>query len=222
MQHITNYIKNHYLLLLSLVVILIIYIFVDIRMYQTKTTPTGDEPDFLLIAHSIAYDRDINIKNNEVNKDWRNFFSEDTLVVRYGWGNYKYPLFNFGFPLVLSIPYRLGGCLGTMFFNSFLMVLLFFSIYFITCRMLNLERMNPLGIWILALSTPVFYLFLADLPRYYCGTHSPLGFIHHVLLSREKVSSCSAGVLLCHSRVFSFKVFHPDWINGGALYPQSQ
>ncbi len=88
---------------------------------------TGDAPYYLIATHSIAFDGDLNLYNNIVNKDYRIFTNKTfpaTLwlykgldaVDRYGPGNpvpegmrpAKYMRWGYGLPLLLAPAYRLG------------------------------------------------------------------------------------------------------------------
>jgi hypothetical protein len=71
---------------------------------------TGDEPHYLLMAHSLAYDLDADLTNNVANEDYRAF--RETLEMQAG------RLFNheIGFSLAIAPAYRLGGRTGAALF----------------------------------------------------------------------------------------------------------
>jgi hypothetical protein len=66
-------------------------------------TFSGDEPYYLLTAHSILYDRDINLANNYANKDYFHFYSrEDTPRLNLGiYGQYGKKGENYIYPINL-------------------------------------------------------------------------------------------------------------------------
>lgn len=76
----------------------------------------GDEPHYLLQAHSLVNDGDLEMQNNYANGDYRDFFDTETLNV----GAYLYEYngrtirhhFALGMPLLLAPAYALGGRVG--------------------------------------------------------------------------------------------------------------
>ena len=42
--------------------------------FNYANQPTGDEPSYLIVAHSIVHDRDIDLKNNYENGDYKAFY----------------------------------------------------------------------------------------------------------------------------------------------------
>jgi hypothetical protein len=76
----------------------------------------GDEPHYLLQAHSLVNDGDLEMQNNYTAGDYRDFFDTETLNV----GAYLYEYngrtirhhFALGMPLLLAPAYALGGRVG--------------------------------------------------------------------------------------------------------------
>ena len=76
----------------------------------------GDEPHYLLQAHSLLHDHDLEVENNYANADYRAFFDGGALDV----GAYLYAYngrtirhhFALGMPLLLTPAYALGGRVG--------------------------------------------------------------------------------------------------------------
>ncbi len=66
--------KKAFLYLAS--VYFLFFCFLTLR-YNQANEPTGDEPAYLLTAHSIAYDRDLDISNNFANEDYKRFHSRE-------------------------------------------------------------------------------------------------------------------------------------------------
>ncbi len=78
--------------------------------------PDGDEPYYLLVAHSLAYDFDLDLANNYA-ADWQRFMEraiEPQLGDPVGEGGEKYSRHSFLLPLALAPAYRLGGRSGAM------------------------------------------------------------------------------------------------------------
>lgn len=79
--------------------------------------PDGDEPYYLLITHSLAYDFDADLTNNYVANDAAAFLDrplEPQLGDPVGPGGELYSRHNALLPLVLAPVYRLGGAAGAL------------------------------------------------------------------------------------------------------------
>ncbi|HYN20925.1 MAG TPA: hypothetical protein VE078_08195 [Thermoanaerobaculia bacterium] len=79
--------------------------------------PDGDEPYYLLITHSLAYDRDADLTNNYARGDWRHFMErplEPQPGDPVGPDGKIYSRHNEALPLVLAPAYRLGGKMGAL------------------------------------------------------------------------------------------------------------
>ncbi len=79
--------------------------------------PDGDEPYYLLITHSLAYDFDAELTNNYARQDWRRFMDrriEPQPGDPVGPRGELYSRHNELLPLVLVPAYRLGGKLGAL------------------------------------------------------------------------------------------------------------
>jgi hypothetical protein len=95
-----------------------------------RQLPGGDESHYMIIAHSLAYDGDIDLANNFAAQDWRNFqtysFSPhralvktDRLLSNHG------P----GFPALIAPAYRLGRRPGIVLLLELLSVLLAWQLH---------------------------------------------------------------------------------------------
>lgn len=79
--------------------------------------PDGDEPFYLLITHSLAYDYDADLTNNYAGEDWRRFMDrpiEPQPGDPVGPGGERYSRHNELLPLMLAPAYRLGGKSGAL------------------------------------------------------------------------------------------------------------
>src|SRR5436309_5802534 len=79
--------------------------------------PDGDEPFYLLITHSLAYDFDADLTNNYRQEDWRHFMArpiEPQPGDPVGPHGEIYSRHNELLPLVLAPAYRLGGRGGAL------------------------------------------------------------------------------------------------------------
>jgi len=79
--------------------------------------PDGDEPFYLLLTHSLAYDGDVDLTDNYAREDWRHFMDrpiEPQPGDPVGPGGELYSRHNMLVPLVLAPAYRLAGKPGAM------------------------------------------------------------------------------------------------------------
>jgi len=79
--------------------------------------PDGDEPFYLLVTHSLAYDLDADLTNNYAQGDWRHFMDraiEPQPGDPVGPRGERYSRHNELLPMVLVPAYRLGGKLGAL------------------------------------------------------------------------------------------------------------
>ena len=79
--------------------------------------PDGDEPYYLLVAHSLAYDLDLDLRNNYAEGDWQRFMQREIEPQPgdpVGAGGEQYSRHSFLLPLVLAPAYGLAGRAGAM------------------------------------------------------------------------------------------------------------
>ena len=74
--------------------------------------PTGDEPDYLLLAHSLVVDRDLDLRNQIEQKDYQRFTGRLQPHVRKGPGGGLYTAHRPGLPLLVAPAYALGFWTG--------------------------------------------------------------------------------------------------------------
>ncbi len=89
--------------------------------------PDGDEPYYLLITHSLAYDFDANLANNYRDKDWRAFINRPLAPQPgdpVGPHGEIYSRHNLTLPLFLAPAYRLAGRKGALVMMTLLAALL--------------------------------------------------------------------------------------------------
>jgi hypothetical protein len=92
-----------------------------------RRQPDGDEPYYLLVTHSLAYDLDADLANNYAGADWR-FFLDRPVAPQpgdpVGPAGQVYSRHNLLLPLALAAPYRLAGKAGALGAMSLLAALL--------------------------------------------------------------------------------------------------
>ncbi len=82
-----------------------------------RREPDGDEPYYLLVTHSLAYDFDAELTNNYANADWRHFLSRPIAPQPgdpVGPHGELYSRHNELLPLTLMPAYRWGGKMGAL------------------------------------------------------------------------------------------------------------
>ena len=96
-----------------------------------KMGPTGDEPHYLMLAHSLLVDHDVDLYNNYQQKDYRYFFEGELQPhsFEYGKEGTLHSVHNVGFPLMILPAYWIGGRLGAALFVSLTGALLAVSMF---------------------------------------------------------------------------------------------
>ena len=78
---------------------------------------SGDEPHYLLAAHSLAFDGDFDLADNYARRDYLSFYSEYYLDphTRPGPRSGQVLTHNLGLSILIAPAYRLGGLAGVEF-----------------------------------------------------------------------------------------------------------
>lgn len=95
---------------------LVVYLALQPWMAEHRL-PDGDEPYYLLIAHSLSHDFDTDLANNYAAQDAHLFLDRDLAPQPgdpSGPNGAMYSRHNMLLPLLLALPYRLGGLWGAM------------------------------------------------------------------------------------------------------------
>jgi len=121
--------------------------------------PDGDEPYYLLTAHSLAYDLDFDRTNNFKNKEYLAYYpytlQPQFRSVKIKGKEYEVQNYNVGFPLLIALPYRLFGFRGAVALINLLAALLIANV-FLLARELGAGRRNALlGALIFGFSVPM-------------------------------------------------------------------
>ncbi len=133
-------------LLLGWIVALIVYAAWALRL-QGSLRPFGDEPTYLALAHSLAFDRDLDLRNN--------LQGTDLPVVDYRGDGHLRALQNIGLPLLLALPYRLGGVLGARLAIAACAVLLWGTLVRLAHRATGSRRAALAATALVGLTLPV-------------------------------------------------------------------
>ncbi|MBI3177551.1 MAG: hypothetical protein HYZ35_06140 [Chloroflexi bacterium] len=102
----------------TLIFLLTWLVYAQILPYVMRTwNITGDEPHYLLAAHSLVHDGDLDLKNNYLNGDYRAFYSVPLdLHVRQQPDGAWLLSHDVGLPIAMAPAYAWGGRLGVMRF----------------------------------------------------------------------------------------------------------
>ena len=102
-------------------VVMAIYFVLTPYVARTWRT-TGDEPHYLLAAHSLVVDRDLDLANNYDRLDYLAFyFSKDIIPqIRTDAAGQQILNHHLGLPFLIAPAYALGGRLGVLVFQAVL------------------------------------------------------------------------------------------------------
>ncbi len=124
--------------------------------------PDGDEPYYLLITHSLAYDFDADLTNNYAGGDWRHFMErkiEPQPGDPVGPGGELYSRHNELLPMALVPAYRLGGKAGALATMAALTAALAWSTLRLARRYFPDRPGETLAAWALFSFTPPLLLY---------------------------------------------------------------
>lgn len=116
----------------SIILLISLIAYVALAVWMTQVwEPLGDEPHYLLAAHSLVYDHDLNLANNYAQKDFSSFFKGDTLDphVKILPDDTQILNHDLGLPIVIAVPYAVGGRLGVELFLAICATLLAWQVY---------------------------------------------------------------------------------------------
>jgi hypothetical protein len=127
--------------------------------------PDGDEPWYLLITHSLAYDFDADLTNNYAREDWRHFMDraiEPQPGDPVGPEGELYSRHNEALPLVLAPAYRLGGKTGALAMMAVLTAALAWATLRLTRRYFPDHPGEALAAWAVFAFTPPILLYASQ------------------------------------------------------------
>jgi len=92
--------------------------------------PQGDEPHYLLAAHSLVFDGDLDLANNYARGDFARFYPGPLGPhVRIGMDGRSYLSHDIGLPVLITPAYALGGRAGVTIFLACIAALLGLNVY---------------------------------------------------------------------------------------------
>lgn len=124
--------------------------------------PDGDEPYYLLLTHSLAYDFDLDLANNYQAEDWRGFLERPIAPQPgdpEGPGGAIYSRHNALLPLVLAPFYRLAGVGGALLAMGAMAAALAWSFLFLARRRFPSMASGAFLAWLILAFGPPLLLY---------------------------------------------------------------
>jgi len=136
----------------------VVYFAATEHLFPTAGWPSGDEPYYLLIAHSLVHDHDFELSNNFANKDYLAFYPGD-LFPRHESVTTR-PLLvskhSLGLPVLIAPAYAVAGWQGAAHTLNLFGALLAVNIFLLVRETVRSERLAWLVCAALALAPPLF------------------------------------------------------------------
>ncbi len=202
-------------LLLLFVVALIIYNAGALVMNSQGITFSGDEPHYLLIAHSLLHDGDIDLTNNYAQQDYQKYMTPGTTIRAHtipgAKVNSQYSFHSPGISLLVLPFYALGSLFGikgililVRLGMSILGALLGIQMYLFARQEWHREKL-ALGLWFLfSFTSPVFFYSIHVYPELMACLFSLIVF----RLLRFSSGLSRSRLLLLGFLISSFLWFH--------------
>ena len=168
---------------------------------------TGDEPHYLLIADSIVRDNDLRVRNNytidtPVHQAAGLALSEPIHLTPHTHGDFS--RHNIGLPILLAVPYSIGGVLGARIFLALIAALAPFLIYRIFLSIINSEGWSAIAALVLTVGLPFLPASNQVFPDVLAGI-SILFLTWRIFFTRPATTNSSAWVnALCAGAVLGF------------------
>ncbi len=133
-----------------------IFSFAVSMWFNYANQPTGDEPVYLLAAHSMIYDRDIDLKNNYEKKDYLHFYDKELEPQGIESNGKLYSYHPVLISILISPFYFIGGRFGVSAFVNFLSAILSALLFLFLAGFYEDKKISIAASLITAFSLPVF------------------------------------------------------------------
>lgn len=138
--------------------------------------PTGDEPYYLLSAHSLAEDGDLNFYDAARQQQWRRFYRGElsvpdecfSMFSKNGRSQYYY-LPGIGTVLAITPGYKLAGRLGVLLTTSLVGAWILVTVYHCAQALLKERRAALAGALLTAFSAPIFCYSQQNYPEIFAA-----------------------------------------------------
>jgi hypothetical protein len=120
---------------------------------------TGDEPHYLLAAHSLVMDQDFDLSNNYDRLDYLDFYISRNLdrQIRTNQAGQQILNHQVGYPLLIAPAYALGGRFGVLLFQAMLGGLLAALTFKLAAAVSEDDRAALAGTLAVSLAPPLFF-----------------------------------------------------------------
>jgi hypothetical protein len=159
--------RNKYLYILSFVLIifasflLIILVFNKRGYLNDKSFIGGDEPHYIMMVDSLVRDGDFNLKNDYTEVRSGGYYGSKLFphlspVINYDKSDNWYSIHTIGLPLIMYLPYKLGGVIGARLILIILQLATVVVFYYVLKRFLNDKKRVFIGL-LLLISCSIFW-----------------------------------------------------------------
>lgn len=181
--------------LICILVIAIQLLFLPFIARTWRTT--GDEPHYLLAAHSLATDLDSDLANNYDQFDYLAFYFSKDIVrqVRTNAGDQQILSHYLGLPMLIAPAYALGGRFGVLLFQAVLSGLLAMFIFKLTTEIIRDEKAALWATCFVILTPPLIlyqYLVYPEL----AGALLATVILYYAIVRQRPVTGVIALVLI--------------------------
>lgn len=173
-KKIINKIKKTDDLIIAIIIFLLIFSVLTIwqKNFWDKHIPGGDETIYLALAHNISYNYSIDLQKFLQEKQWLNVRYEKTFGNIKQWilsppapqarGETQFSIHNFGYPLIITIPYYIWGRYGVVILMQIVGALIGVNIYYLCRKITNNKINSSIVAIIMSLTLPLsIYSYLA-------------------------------------------------------------
>ena len=144
--------------LLVFVFSFVLYVLIGFRITD-QLIPSGDEPHYLLVAHSILYDHDLKIDNNYAERHYQSFLkAELDSHVSLAKDGTVYSVHLPGLPLLILPGYMFYGWQGAVICINFLAALLAVQLYLLAFSMTQNTRLSIVLWFVISFTSPLLIL----------------------------------------------------------------
>ena len=136
----------------------VLYVLIGFRVTD-QLIPSGDEPHYLLVTHSILYDHDLKIDNNYTERHYQAFLkAELDSHVSLAKDGTVYSVHLPGLPLLILPGYMFYGWQGAVICINFLTALLAVQLYLLAFSMTQNTRLSLILWFVTSFTSPLLIL----------------------------------------------------------------
>ncbi len=142
-------------LFISIFTFFMVFYFGVTLWFNYANQPTGDEPVYLLAAHSMIHDRDIDLKNNYENRDYLGFYDKELAPQEIEVSGKLYPYHPMLISFIIQPFYLAAGRFGATLLTDFVTALYMAIIFLLVAAVFKDNRIAAHTALITGLSMPV-------------------------------------------------------------------